>query len=232
MIHAKYIDGKTIKITDESILLRGSFTEEGNKIIANSIEILNVFFNLLKEFKNPVLLDIGACTGSYSMLGIVHEMTIHAFEPVPKTYRNLVENIKLNKISNVKTYNMAVSDYAGKGTLNVVIHDNCIALSMLDGRPHHLKEVREIEIPVTSIDFFCKENAVIPDFIKIDTEGNELKVLEGAKDIISKHRPIILCEYNKQNTNQYGYEPERIKEFLEAQNYTCNIDNGDLLATI
>jgi len=65
--------------------------------------------------------------------------------------------------------------------------------------------------------------------IKIDSEGSELFVLEGARETIAKHHPFIITEYSRENADQYGYTPEKIIEFVEEFGYVwSNPEQTDL----
>ena len=58
-----------------------------------------------------VIVDIGAQTGLYTLFAkFVDNATFYAFEPFVSSFNALNENIKLNNISNVKTFNIAISD--------------------------------------------------------------------------------------------------------------------------
>lgn len=211
-----------IEIDPDCIQYRGSFDPNGN---VNEPEILQLAYETLKANKCKVMLDVGACTGSYALLDKVLDLQIYSFEPVDETYQMLNKNILLNK-SNTFTANFAVSNYEGFGVLKKVYHPNVIALSMVDGIPSYSrKDFKESDVIVITIDGFCNANNIVPDFIKIDVEGGELRVLQGAKKTIEKYSPIILCEYSQENTNQYGYNPHMINDFLVGYDITKIGDN-------
>lgn len=217
----KYLNTE-IEIDDLCPIYRGSFGVNGE---LSEPDIIEKVVNILKGIKSPVMLDIGACTGSYAMLDKLVDVQIYSFEPVLRTFGVLRKNIKTNS-SKTKCFNLAVSDYCGIGTLKTVPHDNAVALSLVDGRPSFTrKDTINSEIEVITIDQFCEDKNLIPNFIKIDVEGGELKVLRGAKETIDKHNPVILCEYSQENANQFGYGIGEINECLHGYDIELIGDN-------
>ncbi len=211
-MRTQYLD-TTIEIDDLCPIYRGSFGLNGELWDSDIIEKV---VNILNEIESPVMLDVGACTGSYAMLDKLVNVQVYSFEPVERTFIVLRKNIATNN-SKTKCFNLAVSDYCGIGTLKTVPYDGVVALSLVDGIPSHSrKDTVNSEIEVITIDQFCKDNNIIPDFIKIDVEGGELMTLHGAKETIKNDNPIILCEYSQENANQFGYSIGDINDFLEG----------------
>jgi hypothetical protein len=65
-----------------------------------------------------------------------------------------------------------------------------------------------------------KNPDVCPDIIKIDVEGSELYVLQGAKGIILKHSPVIVIEYSQNTSYDAGYQGKDLIENLKMFSYT------------
>ena len=218
--------GKQINITNKSVDYHGSF--ENGEVYSKAL--ITSFLKDIENIANPIILDVGACTGSYTMLDLIRkDLKIHSFEP-SRAFFELKENIKVNG-SKSKCYNVAVSNTIGVGEFNEIIADGSIALSMLGGNPISTKQCKSKEVDIITLDSFCLENKIIPNAIKIDTEGNELFVLQGAYDIIDKHHPVIYCEYSQQNANQYGYSINDIKDFLLNFDYNIEyLESADLIA--
>ena len=209
-MRTQYLD-TSIEIDDLCPIYRGSFGLNGE---LSEPDIIVKLSALIKQSK-PILLDIGACTGSYALLDKVANIEIHSFEPVKKTYAVLCNNIELNE-SKTKAYNCAVSNYNGVGTLKTVPYDGAIALSLVDGEPSFTrKDTESSQIEVITLDRFCEDKNIIPNFIKIDVEGGELRVLQGSKEILKKYKPIVLCEFSQENANQFGYAIQDIINLLQ-----------------
>jgi FkbM family methyltransferase len=222
----QYLD-TVIEIDELCKLYRGSFGLGGE--LAEPENIRKVV-NFLKGRNNPILLDVGACTGSYALLDKLVDVQVYSFEPVLKTFAVMQKNIQLNG-SKTKAFNFAVSNYNGIGDLKTVGHDGAIALSLLDGNPYFTRRnIKKSKIKVVTIDKWCEDNNIIPDFIKIDVEGGEIRVIHGAENIISKHSPGILCEYSQENANQFGYQIGEITKFLQGYRYSFKYLGADILA--
>jgi FkbM family methyltransferase len=217
--------GKKIKITEKSVGYYGSFLH--GEVF--SLETIGRFLKDIEDIPGAVVLDIGACTGSYALLDLVKtDLQVYSFEP-SRAFLELRENIKANG-SKTLAYNMAVSDADGVGTFNEVVEDGSIALSMLGGQPAGHKNTKSVKVGITTIDTFCGPK-ISPHAIKIDTEGNELMVLQGGIETIKRCRPIIYCEYCNENTNQYGYDRAEIMKLLLENGYTIDVvDNADIIA--
>ncbi|MFD2036379.1 FkbM family methyltransferase [Belliella marina] len=148
----------------------------------------------LKEQQIKVVFDVGANVGNWSktISGVNNDCIVHAFEPVEETYQKLQENTKSNKL--IKTNNLALSDkeetiefnFYPKGSYFSSIYDNQLG-----------KDAKKVSINCVKGDDYCLENGIENiDFLKIDTEGAEHKVLEGFTRMLSEKRiKIIQFEY-------------------------------------
>jgi FkbM family methyltransferase len=130
------------------------------------------------------VLDVGAHVGYYTLVAatLVGGLgRVWAFEPNPANARFLREHVRINKLEHVAIEQLAVSDREGTARF---------ARGSGSGTGH-LDEGGALEVPTVSLDGFCARHRVAPAAIKIDVEGAELAVLEGAGDVIRRHRPVI-----------------------------------------
>lgn len=138
--------------------------------------------------------DIGANSGYYTLLAssiVGANGVVISFEPHPGTYNRLLQNVKLNSADNVKLYNIALSSYDGKGKLNVSRSSD--GLNSL--KPILLTE-ESIDVDIKRLDTIIGSKSV--NMIKIDAEGSELDILEGAKLSLMKNpRVQIIYEINR-----------------------------------
>jgi len=129
------------------------------------------------------VLDIGAATGMYTSFWAQKAARVHSFEAVPDVYKQL-EKVK-ERFENVVTYNKAVGKESGSATFYV--DDKRLSNSgftdLVDGIP--------IEVDVVSVDDLDLKDI---GFIKIDVEGHELDVLNGAVNTIERDRPVCMVE--------------------------------------
>ncbi len=189
-------------------------------------------YEQLMRYEHATLIDVGAHVGCYTLLAKHHpDLTVHAFEPVPLTAEVLRENVHLNDLNKRVTVNqMGVSSYNGLGVLNAVRSPAGSGISMVNGTPAHHKDVIESPVKVVTIDDYVALNQIEPTLIKIDTEGGEKFVLQGAKRTLKTYHPFLIVEYSSENTGQYGYVPSDMIRILESLGYVfTNPEGTDLL---
>lgn len=135
------------------------------------------------------VLDIGANRGGYALAvkRIAPSARIISFEPHPVTYTALCEAVRH---TDIETIQMAVSDIAGKSTLHDFADSAGSTQASLDAaviRFHGNSEVVAHEVSATTLDEFVYDKGLSDiSLMKIDTEGFDINVLRGAKQIISR----------------------------------------------
>jgi FkbM family methyltransferase len=137
--------------------------------------------------------DVGANIGLYSILAakrVGPRGVVHSFEPTPATAVRLEANVGLNNFSNIKVNQVALSDK--RGTAKFYLHqaDDRNSLSAISSN--------SIVIPTITLDEYIAENLISAvDLMKMDVEGAELLVLQGASKLISgRNAPTIMLEIN------------------------------------
>lgn len=141
--------------------------------------------------------DVGANIGLASLLisELAPSAKVIAFEPIPKTFEYLVENIRRNGCeAKISAHRVAVGRQSG--SIRFSQEDN----SAIN---HITSEEGGVEVPLTSIDTFFRKGPDI-DFLKIDVEGFEDQVLEGARASLFRCRPIVFLEFNRYTIIQHG----------------------------
>lgn len=153
-------------------------------------------------------IDVGACYGFYSVLvGTSNpRCDILAFEPVTENYDILRRNLDLNGIK-AKAYPYAVSDRQGRHRFQISLaSDN----SGIIASPA-LAVSKSIEVEVVKLDQYRDKIANGPVLIKIDTEGNELKVLDGIRKIIDLFDDLrLVVEFSPLCLSANGNAPEAL----------------------
>ena len=151
------------------------------------------------QYSIDLFFDVGASHGATSRRArdIFRNCRIVAFEPHPKTFLNLTENMK--GVRNVELVNLALgSEIADKVMFE---YDNSVLNSLLPNAQFAVRfgvEATQIEVRCTTLDRFCSDRGIKQiDVLKIDTEGFELDVLKGASSLLS-HQAIrfIYFEFN------------------------------------
>jgi len=167
-----------------------------------------------------VVFDIGAhiglCTLPLSKV-VNRNGFVYAFEPAKTNLDYLRKNIIYNKIRNIKVIPCIVGEESKSKVSffesRLKSGMNSLILYKDDGT-FTMTYKRQI-----SLDDFCSKNNIIPDVIKIDVEGAEIKVLHGAKNILSKYRPTIILSVHPRQLRIMGESVEGLKKVIESLRY-------------
>lgn len=163
------------------------------------------------EKKNDVFIDVGANLGAYTLNLSDHFRKIVSFEPLPVASHILRANVMINNIKNCNIVDKAVGNFNGKAVLNLDPKDT--GKSSLIKKENHLGEY---EVDIVTLDSYFSNFRDI-SMIKIDVEGSELEVLEGAKLILNKQHPIIQFELDNINNNDSA---SKILKLLKSFGYS------------
>ena len=171
----------------------GNFKKTGEEFIINFIASKNI--------KN--CLDIGAHTGSFSKKLLEKEnIRIIAFEAMKENFKKLK---KLEKnYQNFHCFNIALSNIKGISNIyftNVKSQLSSIEINLKNINFLKNRKIKKKKIKTDTLDNFVKNNKYLfsekIDFIKIDTEGHDYKILVGAKKFIKNNKPkFIQIEMN------------------------------------
>jgi FkbM family methyltransferase len=154
------------------------------------------------------LFDVGAHVGYYSMLGaslVGSAGRVHAFEPQPRNAGYLRGHLALNRFSNVTVTETAISDRPGTASFAPGTGSGTGRLSGSGGE----------EVKTTTLDHYTRETGAEPDVMKIDVEGAEVAVLEGARHLLEARRPVIFLSTHGDAVRQ------RCLEILARAGYAC-----------
>ena len=171
--------------------------------------------------KGDKIIDIGANIGTITLTcskKTSNEGQVYSIEPNPNTFKFLEKNILLNKVSNVKLFNYAVGDKSGLVDFSIIRSDgqSKIIENEFINDPVVLKG-KKIQVPVISIDNLIKDESIF-SLIKIDVEGYEKFVIQGAKNII-KNTKCIYFEVVEKNYKKYGYTAKEIYDLLQSYGF-------------
>lgn len=226
-------DGSVV-ITSRSTGVRISCNEDDKRLAP--IEILNfghyereesaMMMRLVRD--TDTILDIGANVGWYSInFAKRHPRArIHAFEPIPQTFRQLEGNIQMNGCENVRAANVGLSNredtlkffYYATGSGNA-------SSANLANDPSTL----ELSCAVTTLDSHCRKSNISVDFIKCDVEGAELFVFQGGRETIGRDKPVIFAEMLRKWSAKFNYHPNEILKLLFDLGYRCFTVHGTKL---
>lgn len=159
-----------------------------------------------------VVYDIGANVGFYSLLA-AHltgpEGKVYAFEPVSRNVEYICRHIALNGCENVQVFEAAVAQQSGEARFD-------LGASIATG---HLSQTGTVKVQQVCLDELLAVGEIFPpDTVKIDVEGAEFAVVQGAKHLIEVHRPLIFLDTHGRDAHEvtlgflkaYGYQFEAL----------------------
>lgn len=164
--------------------------------------------------------DIGANIGYFTLLAaatLQNSGQIIAFEPGRTAFQRLQDNIGLNNFNNITAVNLAASNSAGEAKLFLTTEIADTGASLYQGGGDRT----DFEIiPTIPLDtYLAQEKLPPPHMIKIDVEGAELAVLQGATKILSEFSPLLLIEMEGKNLQAAGTDKTAILNFLNPLGY-------------
>lgn len=162
-------------------------------------------------------IDVGANIGVYTILLsrlVGHSGTVHAFEPVPQTFRILSFNTRVFGLRNVSLHDCAISRADGTVSMQIPFYT--------DGEEHfYLASVadrsdptcRKIQVRAGTLDG-CRQSMGRVSFIKCDVEGHELECVQGAQQLIRRDKPgwYIEVTQNPDDEHSKAYELFKVME--------------------
>ncbi|HEV8286795.1 MAG TPA: FkbM family methyltransferase [Chitinophagaceae bacterium] len=196
-----------------------------SRFFPNNYESEN--FDFLKKNceQGFVVIDIGAHIGLFSVCASQlagSSGRVYSFEPAPATHNLLLKTISINKKKGIilprkegigekeSTVFFNVSDIEGDNSNTIINYEN-------DRKDRNLKK---IEINITSIDNFVQQNNITKvDFVKIDAEGYEYRVLKGGIRTLKSFKPFIILAVHPEAIRCNGDSLEQIYDLLMDVQY-------------
>ena len=183
-------------------------------LIQNHIISQNDYFegNLLRKLdkfipKGAIILDIGANIGNHTVYWAMQDKIkkVYSFEPLKETFNMLEKNIEINDLEEkVKLFNIGLSYEESSARISHFDKTNIGGTS--------IEKTADGSLVVNKLDNI-KINEDRIDFIKIDVEGHEIKVLNGAKETFLKYKPKYV--FIESFSNNFP----KVKEILESYGY-------------
>jgi FkbM family methyltransferase len=164
-------------------------------ILGHDFEIKTTYTRLLRRCHPKVFFDVGANYGLHSLLFLVHGVRTVSFEPNANCHSYLRRVCELNNLKcDIQPF--ALSDMEGFTELWFPERQTWMGTTDANTRESLGKEfsLSRLQVGQTTIDKFVDRYRCYPDLIKIDTEGNELRVLKGAWKTLKSSRPLLIFE--------------------------------------
>lgn len=168
-------------------------------LVATGKALDHELIQLLKMFIEPgsTVIDAGACFGTYTMAFAPHAKEVHTFEAQRVLSQYIAGSAALNGFQNVHVHNEILS-YSNWETADAPVFDYAKPFRM--GCAYFCARVKQGEMvpesieyrPTRTLDHYFLQNISL---IKLDVEGMEIPVLNGAKETIKKSRPVVLAEH-------------------------------------
>jgi FkbM family methyltransferase len=221
----------------------GSFLlDHGNN---NTVEA-DIAFRALSTVDSPVVLDIGANIGTFATWVARFLSTkngkVYCFEPQRQVFQMLCGNMAINNIFNVYAHELALGNEEKFIEIDEVDYEtqgSFAAFSVADiDLSNTYKSIPTIKqrIKMTTVDKFVMDYQLEKvDYIKVDAEGLDIEVLDGAKKTIETYSPDLYVEYlnlgssKKDDTKDEGRV--RLEQYLHNLGYKTIVVHHDIFAT-
>jgi FkbM family methyltransferase len=147
---------------------------------------------ILSAQRPKCVFDVGANIGEWSakFSAMNPECEIHAFEPIPDTFERLVHNV--SHLKNIKTNNIGLSEQNEKIIFNIGTESDTATAYKIEGMKFH-DEYYERTVTCSvkkAVDYATEMNIGYIDFVKIDVEGMDLRVIKGFENKLSDVQAI------------------------------------------
>jgi len=175
----------------------GSYEFDKQRLVARSVTPGTVFF------------DIGANVGFYTLLAsllVGDTGRVFAFEPLPRNLGYLDKHLRINGVRNVTVFRAAVSDHSGEAWFS----------EGRDPSQGKLSSTGTIPIALLSLDDLVTAGTVpLPHCMKIDVEGAEVSVLQGAGRVLTDGSPTVFLATHGSDVHSQSVS------LLQSLGYDC-----------
>jgi FkbM family methyltransferase len=172
---------------------------------------------LIERLKpGDLFVDVGANVGYFSLLAASRAARVIAFEPNPRCHAALVENARLNGFDRIDARPIGLAEAAGQAILGVAQEANSGAGT--------LRESPGQQVPIALDTLDAQLGAERPALIKIDVEGAELRVIEGAQATLRRSdAPPVILEVSEWGLMRLGASKDRLFQAMADLGYQAEI---------
>lgn len=189
-------EGDLASFIDWTIYFYGSYERAVLTFLADAARV---------QGPHAVYLDVGANVGQHALFMSRLVARVHAFEPWDKARQRLLRNIAINALDTVTVHALGLGDADGDQQFHAPASANW-------GTGSFVPDVNDNRtagnLPVLRGDTAMARLGIDRvHIVKIDTEGFEIKVLNGLVETIARHRPIVVCEMSGPTLAEAGPDP-------------------------
>lgn len=173
---------------------------EGDVYDGGEFELLQMIKKNLAAQDKVVILDVGANIGNYAR-GVIDifgkdKLELHCFEPSPATFEKLQDNLRAHNYNGLHLHNFGLSDKTAEIEMFQDAELSGMTSVYQRRMDHFGKDFNRVELAhFVTLDEFCADHGIATiDFLKLDVEGHELKVLQSA-DRMLNHVKYIQFEF-------------------------------------
>ncbi|HUR33057.1 MAG TPA: FkbM family methyltransferase [Vicinamibacterales bacterium] len=201
----------------------GARTEEERFIEGLSLEGETVF-------------DVGGYEGIFTLFfarRVGAGGQVVTFEPNPRNFQKIAENVRLNGFANVKLRQVALGSAPGRATLVFPSDETARGSLEIDiaDQIRHEKDVLSIDVEVDTLDHQVATGLPEPDFVKLDVEGLELDVLQGMKGLLDRRHPRLYIEIHGADAARKLANVTAVVDYLWRAHYDVrHVESGTALA--
>ncbi|QIB75368.1 FkbM family methyltransferase [Halogeometricum borinquense] len=166
---------------------------------------------LARTAPDALVADVGAYNGLYAIVAAKHgARRVDAFDINQDVLDRIPEHAQWNDAGDIiEPHRLAIGDQDGEVTVDI---NAATPISSID-------QAGDVTVPATTLDRFYQSREY-PDIIKIDVEGAEYDVLQGATGIIEAQHPTLLIEIHVEKLHRFDATADDVLQFLRAHGYT------------
>jgi FkbM family methyltransferase len=229
-------DPYVLVVTRYGTMLANRFDEYVGQALIHYGEYAELETQLLLQCTNrpgtvvEVGANIGSQTVSLAKAAKAVGADVIAFEPQPFLFQNLCANLSLNAVDNVAAWPFACATDPGTAWFK---HPNYLRTGNFGAVSVQTQPLENgMQVPSVRLDDMTRERTIL--LLKVDVEGFELQVLQGAHDVLTNHRPLLYIENDRVANSsaliQYLWEHNyrlwwHISPLFNAQNFRGNAKN-------
>jgi FkbM family methyltransferase len=166
-------------------------------------------------------LDIGAYHGVYSMVAarrVESEGCVIAFEPSPRERHRIKMHLRWNNIRSARLESCAIGSGPAESVFFQVVDGDTSRNGLR--APASSDVVSKVAVKIVGLDQYIREAALSRvDVVKMDVEGGELGVFQSAGNLLTKLRPIFICEVLDAATQPWNYDARNIVDKLREYEF-------------